>query len=174
MSVPNEEIILAAMATVGPPPTREVTFPDGRVFPITDDPAWRTQVAAAAVKIKSMLDDNAITSALSQIDPASGAEFKVFTGVIVTVVPEQSSNRAVITINTGTQQAVEGLPAGHEQVRTERLERPGSKEIARQAQGLVGRYVRLGVQLEPWTDNPQRKTRVLRVLTDLGEPRNAA
>lgn len=100
---------------------------------------------------------------------AEGVELKRFVGTIVKVTKEKSSTRGKILLYTGTKQEVDGVDPGYEIVRTERTDDPEGFMVASEAKALVGHRVLLWVVLEPWANNPNKKTRVLQHLMDLGE-----
>lgn len=116
---------------------------------------WSTQVHLRAAQIAAMVSDS--SSVARVVDGVGNA--KVFTGEVVSVHKEASSTRGVVVLNTGTDRAHDGLPAGHEQVRTDRTDSPVGMAMARMVRGLVGRRVVLWVELEGSGD---RKFRVLR------------
>lgn len=110
---------------------------------------------------------------------AEGVELKRFVGTIVKVTKEKSSTRGKLLLYTGTKQDVKDgknpdgtervLPTGYEVVRTERTDDPEGFMVASESKALVGHRVLLWVILEPWSNNPNKKTRVLQHLMDLGE-----
>lgn len=98
-------------------------------------------------------------------------KLKKFVGVITEVKKEQSSQRGVITLHTGTEQVRPGVPAGHEQVRTDRTDSGGSgRALALKARSLIGHRVLVYVEVEEFIkkDKTPGKARVLRHVEDLG------
>lgn len=179
----NNSIILAAINATGPKPPLPVK-------PAADAPAeahaayeakvasydadvaaWDQAVKANARDIRVMTSPRSkITRQLNGLGKAldeNSNEGKVFTGTVVKVSREQSSTRGVVVIYTGTDQAVKDLPAGYEQVRTDRTDDPDGKALARQAQLLTGHRVTVFIELEA-IRNGQTKVRVLRHIEDLG------
>lgn len=109
---------------------------------------------------------------------AEGLDLKNFVGTICKVTREKSSTRGKLLLYTGTNQDVEDgknpdgskkyLPQGYEIVRTERTDDPEGLMVASEAKALLGHRVLVWVILEPWANNPNKKTRVLVHLMDLG------
>lgn len=99
---------------------------------------------------------------------AQGIDLKRFTGTIVKVTREKSSTRGKLLLYTGTKQEIDGVDLGYEIVRTERTDNPEGLMVASEAKSLLGHRVLLWVILEPWANNPNKKTRVLQHLMDLG------
>lgn len=162
----DEAVILAAITAVGPAP-QKVEQRDGRTFTCTDDLAWRSAIAEKVVEIRGMLTDGVITKTVEQV-----ASAKTFTGVVVSVEHQANNNRVKVVLNTGTEKAVDGLPAGHESVLTERLERHDGRSIATKARMNIGRFCRVVVEVETMANG--NKSRVLRNVIDLGQPRDSA
>lgn len=98
---------------------------------------------------------------------------KAFTGTVVAVAKEQSSTRGVITLNTGTERenkdsiTKQPLPAGQEQIRTERTDNPGGKALAIKSRNLIGHKVVVWIEVES-VPGKDFKVRVLRHIQDLG------
>ena len=141
-----------------------------------DVAAYDQQVKANARDIKVMLGSRSrIVGQLESLDKALDAENdggKIFPGTIVSVAKEQRTTRAVVTVYTGTEREAKDaaggtLPAGHEQVRTDRTDNPDGRAIARSAQLLVGHRVLLYVELEAMK-NGTGKARVVRHFEDTG------
>lgn len=141
-----------------------------------DIAAYDQQVKANARDIKVMLGDRSrIVEQLDALDKALDPDNdggKVFPGTIVSVAKEESSKRAIVTVFTGTDREAKGkdgtvLPAGHEQVRTDRTDNPDGRAIARAAQLLIGHRVLLYVELEAMRSGTG-KARVARHFEDLG------
>lgn len=124
--------------------------------------AMDTYIAANAFGIVKQMD-----TAREQI-----AKAKTFIGTVTDVKKEQSSTRGVITLFTNTEQARDGLPAGHEQVRTDRTDSGvAGKALALKARSLIGHRVLVHVEIEEYQGkNGPGKVRVLRHLEDLGVP----
>lgn len=99
---------------------------------------------------------------------AEGLDLKNFVGTIVKVTREKSSTRGKLLLYTGTNQEVDGVDPGYEIVRTERTDDPEGLMVASEAKSLLGHRVLVWVVLEPWANNPNKKTRVLVHLMDLG------
>lgn len=99
---------------------------------------------------------------------ADGVELKRFVGTIVKVTREKSSTRGKLLLYTGTKQEIEGVEPGYEVVRTERTDDPEGLMVASEAKTLLGHRVLMWVIVEPWASNPNKKTRVLQHLMDLG------
>jgi len=134
------------------------------------DTAYDQAVKANARDIKVMLSDrSAVNTQLAQLDKAlgDGSDGKIFVGTIVGVAKETSSKRGLVTVHTGTERENRDLPAGQEQVRTDRTDNPDGQAIARLAQRLVGHRVVLYVELEAIRGG-STKVRVVRHLEDKG------
>ena len=99
---------------------------------------------------------------------ADGLELKQFVGTIAKVTREKSSTRGKLLLFTGTKKETDGVEPGYETVRTERTDDPEGLMLASEAKALIGHRVLLWVILEPWANNPDKKTRVLQHLMDLG------
>lgn len=181
MSIENTDIIITAFSVAGPKPTEPV-----RPKNATDEQkaayeaqliaydealnAWDQRVKAAAREIKvATAPESRIFKQLESLDKAiRGTEGKVFTGTVVKVTKESSSQRGVVTLYTGTETTIPGLPAGCEQVRTERTDNADGRAIARQAQLLIGHRVTVYVELESIRNGAQ-KVRVLRHVASNGK-----
>lgn len=138
-------------------------------------PAADQTAAAVAAALPAALDAyfaNNMTGFVLGMEKAQKqlAACKVFSGTIVDIKKEQSSTRGLITINTGTDREKEGVPAGCEQIRTERTDNPEGKAMAKKVQGLKGNRVLVWVEVEE-IKGGQSKVRVLRHVQDLGEAR---
>ncbi len=185
MSSTNEQIILAAITATGPKPIFPVrgrsTDPEEQqrltaayqaevaAFEVANT-AWDQALKGNARDIKIMLTDRSpISKQLTQLDKAIGdsADGKVFVGTVVHVTKEASSKRGIVTLHTGTERENKDLPAGQENVRTERTDNPDGQAIARLATRLIGHRVTVYIELEPYK-NGQQKVRVLRHVEDLG------
>lgn len=128
-----------------------------------DRSAWQAQVQENAVNIAVMASDTSqIAKALASIENA-----KVFSGTVVSVKKETSSTRGVITLNTGTDRAKEGVAEGCEQVRTERTDNIMGRNMALKMRDLIGHRVLVWVEVEEY-NNGAGKVRVLKHVEDLG------
>lgn len=129
------------------------------------------RVKALARQIKVALSDRSpIMVQLGALDKALDSENdggKVFVGTVISVKKEQSSTRGIVTLYTGTTQVKDGIPAGCEQVRTERTDSADGRAIARGAQELVGHRVTVYVELEAIRGG-NTKVRVLRHIESNG------
>jgi hypothetical protein len=181
---PNQQIILAAISATGPKPVFPLRaqfaeddtagFEAARASFDVTAAAWDQQFKANAREIKVMFGDRSkIGQQLAALDKAlTGVEGKVFIGTIVRVDKESSSQRALVTLFTGTDREAKGadgsiLPAGHEQVRTDRTDNLDGRAIARSATQLVGHRVAVYVELEA-IKNGTTKVRVARHFGDEG------
>ncbi|MGW8431189.1 hypothetical protein ACWGJ9_08695 [Curtobacterium citreum] len=181
----NEQVILAAITATGPKPVFPIrgrsTDPEEQArlnseyqakvaeFELANT-AWDQSLKGNARDIKIMLTDrSAISKQLNQLDKAIGdsADGKVFVGTVVHVSKEERSTRAVVNVHTGTERETPGVPAGQEQVRTDRTDNSDGQAIARLATRLIGHRVTLYIELEPMKGG-QKKVRVLRHIEDLG------
>lgn len=158
MSDTTTQIILAAVTASGAANTYETPG------------AYSAAVEQNAISIAAMLGEGSrirkAVEAMSQRKP--------FVGTIVSIKREERSTRGVITLNTGQgnfafKDAITGqeLPAGFEQVRTERTDDPAGLAMAQKAQALVGHRVLVYVETETFA-NGTKKVKVLRHLEDLG------
>ena len=181
----NEQIILAALSVSGVKPTfptkrrsqdpaEQAQFDQDFAAAVAqfevDNTAYDQAVKGNARDIKVMLSDkSAVNTQLAQLDKAIGdsSDGKVFVGTIVAVAKETSSKRGIVTIHTGTERENKDLPAGQEQVRTDRTDNPDGQAIARLAQRLVGHRVVLYIELEAIRGG-QTKVRVVRHFEDKG------
>ncbi len=143
------------------------------------DVAQGDQIAAAvAAALPAALDAYFATSMTGfVVAQAKAAEqiskCKVFSGIVRDVKKEQSSTRGVITLHTGTDRATDGVPAGCEQVRTERTDNPEGLAMARKVKSLIGHRVLVWVEVEEFTTgNVTKKMRVVRHTEDRGVPNN--
>ena len=80
---------------------------------------------------------------------------------------EEASQRAQVTMYTGTDRTTDGVPAGCERVRTDRTDNLDGRAIARSAQLLIGHRVTVYVELEA-IRNGTTKVRVARHFEDNG------
>jgi hypothetical protein len=114
--------------------------------------AYDQNLKASARDIKVMLGERSrIGAQLAALDKALDADNdggKVFVGTIVGVTKEASSQRAQVTLFTGTDRPVEGVPVGCERVRTDRTDNLDGRAIARAAQLLIGHRVTVYVEIE--------------------------
>ncbi|GAB2733899.1 hypothetical protein [Nocardioides pakistanensis] len=135
----------------------------GPVTAYEDRAAYNAAVHENAVSIAIMASESgSIGKALTQIENC-----KIFSGTVVSVKKEKSSTRGVITLNTGTDRAREGVPEGCEQVRTERTDNPIGLAMARKMREMIGHRVLVWVEVEE-INNGANKVRVLRHAEDLG------
>lgn len=191
----NAQIILAALTVTGAkptPPTRMKLNPD--LFSSDEDlaaanvqagvdfdaafavyteatAAYDQSVKANAREIKVMLGDKSrIVAQLNALDKALEPDNdggKVFVGTIVSVTKEATSQRAQVTLFTGTDRVNEGVAAGCERVRTDRTDNLDGRAIARSAQLLIGHRVTVYVELEQIRGGTN-KVRVARHFEDNG------
>lgn len=176
---PNQQIILAAIAATGPKPVYPLRaqfapadnagFDAARAAFDTATLAWDQQLKANAREIKVMFGDRSkIGAQLTALDKAlTGVEGKVFVGTIVRVDKESTSQRALVTLFTGTDRKTDGLLPGTEQVRTDRTDNLDGRAIARSATQLVGHRVAVYVELEQIRGG-STKVRVARHFGDEG------
>lgn len=192
---PNGQVILAALNATGSKPKAPVRFrPDSAQYANddayqvavetanndyalaltkfeADSLAYDQQLKANAREIKIMLGDRSrISEQLDQLDKIldpSNDGGKVFPGTITGIATEERTKRAIVTVYTGTERETSGVPAGHEQVRTDFTTNPDGRSIARAAQLLIGHRVYLYVELEAMKSGTG-KARVLRHIEDSG------
>ena len=98
----------------------------------SDNAAWTRQVAARATDLAMMLRPK--SDVHDKVEQLLGDGLKVFVGTLVGLEKEDSSNRVLGIIKTGTTQQGFGigkkpLPEGCESFRTDRLD-SGGREIA--------------------------------------------
>lgn len=182
MSDVNSQIILAALQAAGPvveitAEERATAAADAKVKLRDPQTEWDQRVKSLARSIKVMLrEDSGISQQLSALDKCiteDDERGKVFRATIVSVGKEASSTRGIITLFTGTDREAKDskgtiLPAGHEQVRTERTDNPDGRAIARLAQTLIGHKAAVYIELQPMGGNRTGKVRVLQHIEDLG------
>lgn len=141
-------IVLAAVAAAGP----------------NDGSGDYTQrVIDNARQISAYLSEGSVVAkAVQQMTDA-----KKFVGIIRSIKKENSSTRGYILIETGTDREKEGIPAGHEAVRTERTDNPDGKRMANLVKNdLINHRVLVWVEVEEMKSG--NKVRVLRHVEDLG------
>lgn len=126
--------------------------------PAGDDPAaWQAKVQENAVSIAVMASETSnIAKALTSIENS-----KVFPGTVVSVRRERSSTRGIVTIYTGTDRVTEGVPAGCEQVRTDRTDGAIGLAMAKKAKAAIGARILMWVEVEEYNGG-QGKVRVLK------------
>tara|TARA_R110002051_G_scaffold314950_5_gene392696 strand:- start:22217 stop:22858 length:642 start_codon:yes stop_codon:yes gene_type:complete len=133
--------------------------------------AYDQNLKANAREIKVMLGEKSrIGAQLNALDKAIAPDNdggKVFVGTIVSVTKEEASQRAQVTMYTGTDRTTDGVPAGCERVRTDRTDNLDGRAIARSAQLLIGHRVTVYVELEA-IRNGTTKVRVARHFEDNG------
>jgi len=133
--------------------------------------AYDQNVKASAREIKVMLGERSrIGAQLAALDKALDPDHdggKVFVGTIVGVTKEATSQRAQVTLFTGTDRTSDGVPAGCERVRTDRTDNLDGRAIARAAQLLIGHRVTVYVELEAIRGG-STKVRVARHFEDNG------
>jgi hypothetical protein len=143
-------IILAAVSAVGPR---------------GDVADWDFEVAKAAVHITAMLGETSTVSrAVAQVEASTP-----FPATILSVEPEKSSKRALVTLRT---RPSEHHPDGIEPARSERYDGPFGKDMARRLRALIGHRVIVWVEREAMS-NGTRKVRVIRHVEDQGIDPNA-
>lgn len=122
------------------------------------------------MKIEDLNYDQLVSDVADQvvkIQEAMAKSDKSFIGTVVSVKKEESSTRAIITLNTGTDREFDGIPAGCETVRTDRTDDPDGLIMAKKAQSLKGHKVLVYIELEAMKGS-DRKVRVLRHIVDKG------
>lgn len=130
---------------------------------VQDPGAWQTAVIQNAVQIAVMAGEKSnVVAAIDQITKS-----KTFTGTVIEVKKEPSSTRGIITLHTGTDRVKEGVPAGCEQVRTDRTDNPLGLALARKMKNLIGHKVVVWVEVEE-INGGSGKVRVLRHVESLG------
>lgn len=157
----RNDIILAAINAVGKP---------------DEGKDWEAEVTMKAIEIAVLTGENSnVAKAVDVI-----ATCKVFKGTVVEVEKEQSSTRGIITLDTGTEREQKHsitktvLPAGQEQIRTDRTDGALGKALAIKARGLKFHSVLVWVEVET-VPGKDFKVRVLRHIQDLGiDPAYAA
>lgn len=176
----NSQIILAAVGATGPKPTApsRKRFPDDEAgyqaalaIYTEDITAWDQAFKANARDIKVLTSPKSrVVAQLNALDKAideNNGDGKVFIGTVTGIAIEERTTRAIVTLYTGTDRAVDGLPAGCESVRTERTDNPDGRAIARATQLLIGHRVTVYVELEAIRGG-STKVRVLRHIEDNG------
>lgn len=145
---------------------------------VIDVGAWKAKVTEIALDLIGLTDERSdLSKALATIEGAadkSSKQYKAFTGVVLRAEPERSSKRGVITLDTGTtltdlKDSINGgnLPAGQEQIRTERTDNPSGRAMANKMRSLIGRKVLVYVEIET-IKNSTKTARVLRHVIDQG------
>lgn len=130
----------------------------------TGDGAWAGRVEDYAAQIFTMGGERSHVARML----TSLGSCKVFTGAVLGIQREQSSTRGIVTLKTGTSDTRDGLPAGCEQVRTDRTDSEGrGLRLARQVRTLIGHRVLVWVEVEEYNGG-RGKVRVLRHVEDLG------
>lgn len=143
--------------------TSIITAAAAAAGPVADDSEWRASVTEKAIEIAVMCSDGSdVAKALESIGKA-----KVFVGHVVSVKKEASSTRGVVTLYTGTDREKDGVPAGCEQVRTDRTDAPLGLSMARKVRDLIGHRVVVWVEVEEYNGG-QGKVRVLRHVESQG------
>lgn len=120
-------------------------------------------VVRVAIEISLRLPSNQETSPVHQ----GANRTATFTGIVMSVTKEVSSTRGIVTLHTGTDRVRSGVPAGCEQVRTDRTDHPYGLMIAKQVKGLIGHRVSVTVEVQNVDGGPM-KIRVLTKVNDLG------
>ncbi|KQP63011.1 hypothetical protein [Nocardioides sp. Leaf285] len=157
--------------------------PDGSFVEATvpDPQAWRAAVHTNAIDIYLMAEaDGLVGKALRGIVPQDKVT-KRFAGTVVGVRKEPSSTRGIVTIYTGTDRenkdaiSKQPLPAGCEQVRTERTDDAIGRAVARRMTTLLGHRVLLFIEMEAMSGNANgHSVRVVRHAESLGVDAKAA
>lgn len=130
------------------------------------DSGYEARVKSKITEIAVAINDQ------SYIDTVKGVlEAKVFTGVVESMVLEETSKRGVLTLIT---QPSSFHPDGKETVRTERTDFDASvlPMMRHIRDNLKGHKVAVWIEMQPSADNT-RKFRVLRHIKDLGVPAEA-
>lgn len=170
-------ITAAAVNAAGPvsnyTTTGKVENPDGTFTEVTvpDPAAYQVAVHENAINIAVMAGEKGLVG--KALAGVVGPNTKIFSGTVVGVRKEASSTRGLITLHTGTDREKEGLPAGCEQVRTERTDNPIGKSVALKARNMLGHRVLVYVEVEE-INGGQSKVRVLRHVESLGVDNDAA
>lgn len=170
-TIPRQQIIMSAIQQVNSLPRSESGL---YIMPPFEKPISRA--AAMNVTIRDLVNELSERSSSSLlIEKLTGPDTKHFSGVLLNVQKEASSTRAVLTLETGTDReskdsiSKEVLPAGQEQVRSERTDSSDAgRALAMQAKSLVGHRVLVTVHLEAMS-NGKGKVRVLQDIRDLGK-----
>lgn len=146
-------IILAAVTAAGP---------------IGSDPsAWHGEVAGLVGSITAMTAEGSELSKI--IDGMTGPNSKVFRGHLVNVRRQDSSTRGIATLFTGTERIFEGVPAGCEEVRTERTDNPIGLAMAQRLGSLIGHEVVIWVEVQDFKSGQDtKKMRVVHHAQSLG------
>lgn len=128
-----------------------------------DRAAWQAAVQELAIGITVMASETSqIAKAIESIENS-----KVFKGTVMSVKKETSSTRGIVTLHTGTDRVKDGVPAGCEQVRTERTDNPVGLAMAKKMREMIGNSVLVWVEVEEY-NNGAGKVRVLRHAEILG------
>jgi hypothetical protein len=159
----RNDIILAAINAVG-------QVPEGK--------DWEAEVTLKAIEIAVLTGEKSNVG--KAVDVVLDPETKVFKGTVVEVEKEQSSTRGIITLDTGNSREAkhsitkQPLPAGQEQIRTDRTDGALGKALAIKARNLKFHSVLVWVEVEA-VPGKDFKVRVLRHIQDLGiDPAYAA
>lgn len=133
----------------------------------------RVQMAAAKLAVMMQPDNFNFQRAEEAIDHIE--QSKVFKGAVISVRRHRSSNRAIVTLLTGTQKsqkdAIDGdeLPSGYEQVRTDFTTNAAGEEMAHAAADAVGKEVLVWVYMDQFSKGgDQLKMRVLQHFEVIG------
>jgi len=140
------QIVLAAVSATGPMGN--------------DQNDWMVSIQDMAARITAMCTPNSSVAKVIQ----GVANSKVFTGVVLGIVKEDSSTRGVVTIRGRPSKFHED---GIETARTERTDSPVGLAMAKRIRRLVGHRIVLWVEVEQIRDGSS-KTRVIRHVEDLG------
>ena len=158
----RSDIILAAINAVGQ---------------VESGKDWEAEVTLKAIEIAVLTGEKSNVG--KAVDVVLHPDTKIFKGTIVEVEKEASSTRGLVTLNTGTERESKHgitkavLPAGLEQVRTDRTDNALGKAIALRARSLKFHQVLVWVEIETMANG--NKSRVLRHVQDLGvDPAYAA
>lgn len=145
------QLICTAVTAVGPKTAYET--PE----------AWQAALHATALDLAVMTSEGSdIANAVSAL-----SEAKVFSGTVTGIYKEKSSTRGVITLHTGTDRVKDGVPAGCEQVRTDRTDGAVGRAMALSVKELIGHRLLVRVVVEEFNGG-QGKVRVVKHITDLG------
>ena len=138
-------VILAAVSAAGPR---------------SDSADWNFEVAKAAAHITALLSENSTVSrAIAQVEASTP-----FPATLLSVEPEKSSHRALVTLRT---RPSEHHADGIEPARSERYDGPAGKDMARRLRSLIGHRVIVWVEREA-TSSGTRRVRVIRHVEDQG------
>lgn len=161
--------------------------PDGTVLTedvtVADPSMWQAAVVETAINLAVMGGEKGgVGKALARIAACENGEGKsgMFVGTVVAVRKEPSTTRAVVTIHTGTTKddlkdaiTKQPLPAGCEQIRTDRTDDPSGIRMAKKVSGMLGHRVMVWKFAEKMA-NRDGETRIMAHVESLGVDTEAA